>query len=316
MTRKHPQCVAIESDLLATATGEAEAEASRRVERHVDTCPPCRDELERYRVIEGMVGEMRSAPPADEDEGRARERLAARLSDLRRRLMAYGVFPSPIGHVLLARTEDGISLVEYLYDSADPHAALDRVADDAVEDPAALERFYREMLEYLEGGRTHLEWPLDLRLARSDFHRSVLQATADIPYGAVRSYAGLACDLGKPTAARAVAQALRWNPLPIVVPCHRVVGSSGALTGYAGDKIDLKRRLLAVEGVASSASRIPRDAMFVTMPGESYYCLPSCSWVPTAEHPHRFIRFGSRDRAVAAGLAPCSDCRPDVNDPG
>src|SRR3989304_4723326 len=102
------------------------------------------------------------------------------------------------------------------------------LAAPAPEGGAEGEVLYRELLESLEHKRTRLEWPLDLRLARSDFHRRVLEATAGIPYGAIMSSAGVACELGKPSAVRAVAQALRWTPLPIVVPCHRVVGASGA----------------------------------------------------------------------------------------
>jgi len=316
MTSKHPQCLAIEADLVATAAGEATPEAADRVRAHVDGCRPCAEELGRYRAIEDVVGRIRTARRAEADEPRVRERLAARLADLRRRLMTYGVFPSPLGHILLARTEDGVSLVQYLGSGRDPRdCRLGRaMGPDAIEDDAALEAFYRELLAYLEGRRTHLEWPLDLRLARSEFHRDVLRVTAGIPYGAVRSYAGIACDIGKPTAARAVAQALRWNPLPIVVPCHRVVGSSGALVGYAGDKLGLKAQLLAVEGVSTApGTRVPRDAMYVTLPGENFYCLPSCAWIPTAEQPQRLVFFGSRGRAEAAGLVPCGDCRPDLH---
>ena len=316
MSPKHPNCVAIEADLVAAATREAAPEAAQRVQDHVNRCAPCRNDFDRYQAIDGVVGRMRTAPAGGGDEARARERLTARLGELRRRFVSYGIFPSPLGHLLIARSEDGVSLVEYLGSARDVSASrLGKSAGvDAMEDAAALEAFYRELLEYLEGRRTQLEWPLDLRWARSDFHRSVLRATAGIPYGAVCSYTGIACEVGKPTAARAVAQALRWNPLPIVVPCHRVVGSSGALVGYAGEKIGLKQRLLAVEGVRTAAgSRLPRDTMYVTFPGESSYCLPSCAWIPTVEYPHRLIFFGARARAEAAGLAPCSDCRPDLH---
>jgi methylated-DNA-[protein]-cysteine S-methyltransferase len=317
MSPKHPFCVAIEPDLVAAAAGEAAQDAARRVHEHVERCGPCRDNFGRYRAIEGVVGQMRATRPATagDAEVRARERLAARLSDLRRRRMTYGVFPSPLGPLLIARTGDGISLVQYLGSDSDvERSVLGRYADlDAMEDSGTVEAFYRELLDYLEGRRTHLEWPLDLRLTRSEFHRGVLRATAAIPYGAVCSYAGIAYEIGKPTASRAVAQALRWNPLPIVVPCHRVVGSSGALTGYAGDKLDLKRRLLTVEGVATAGStRIPRSSMYVSMPGETSYCLPTCTWIPGVDHPHRFLLFGLRERAEAAGLAPCTDCRPDL----
>jgi methylated-DNA-[protein]-cysteine S-methyltransferase len=316
MSPKHPNCVAIEADLVAAATREAAPAAVQRVQDHVSRCAPCLEDFGRYQAIEGVVGRMRTAPAAGGDETRARERLAARLRELRRRLVSYGIFPSPLGHILIARSEDGVSLVEYLGDAHDVGASrLARGAGvDAREDAAALEAFYRELLDFLEGRRTHLEWPLDFQLARSDFHRSVLQATAAIPYGAVRSYTGIAYEVGKPTAARAVAQALRWNPLPIVVPCHRVVGASGALVGYAGSKVGLKQQLLAVEGVRTIAGlRLPRDTMYVTLPGESAYCLPTCEWIPTAEHPHRFIFFGARARAEAAGLTPCTDCRPDLH---
>jgi O-6-methylguanine DNA methyltransferase len=317
MSPKHPQCVAIEADLVASATGEAAPESDVRVQEHVGRCRTCRQEFGQYRAIEGVVGQMRvPSIRVDDDEARARERLAARLSELRRHRMSYGVFPSPLGHILIARTGDGVSLVEYLGSTGDVGRSVigRRPGLDAMEDSIAVEMFYRELLEYLDGRRTHLEWPLDLRLTRSDFHRGVLRATAAIPYGAVCSYAGIASEVGKPTASRAVAQALRWNPLPIIVPCHRVVGSSGALVGYAGDKLDLKRRLLAVEGVSTpDAARISRSDMYVTLPRESYYCLPTCGWIPGVEHPHRFLLFGSRQRAEAAGLAPCGDCRPDLH---
>ena len=313
MTRKLSQCMALEADLVASAAGEAAPEAARRVQEHVERCGPCRQDFGRYRAIEGMVGGMRAAVS---DDTHARERLVARLGDLSRRRLRYGVFPSPLGPLLIGRSEDGVSLVQYLGPEGDVgRALLGRPhAQDAIEDSLAVESFYRELLEYLEGRRAHLEWPLDFGLARSDFHRGVLRATAAIPYGAVCSYAGLACEIGKPTAARAVAQALRWNPLPIVVPCHRVVGSSGALVGYAGEKVDLKRRLLTLEGVMrAEGARIPRASMYVTMPQERYYCLPTCAWIPAADHPHRFLLFGSRERAEAAGLAPCEDCRPDLH---
>src|SRR5438445_486453 len=130
------------------------------------------------------------------------------------------------------------------------------------------------------GRRTRLEWPLDLRFARSDFERAVLQATSAVPYGAVSSYTGIAGELGKPSAVRAVAQALRHNPVPIVIPCHRIVGVSGDLVGYAGDRIGLKERLLAVEGVPTlhgRTSRIERRGMYHYDPNpDRQYCLPTC----------------------------------------
>jgi O-6-methylguanine DNA methyltransferase len=230
----------------------------------------------------------------------------------------YGVFPSPLGRLLIARSEEGVSLVEYLKAGRGAEGSrLARLAGvEPYEDAGAVEAVYRELLEYVEGRRTRLQWPLDLRLARSAFHRRVLEATAAIPYGGVASYVGVAWRLGKPSAVRAVAQALRWNPLPIVVPCHRVIGASGALTGYAGDRIDLKRRLLALEGVlaerAGAAVRVTYERMYLLAPGEVEYCVPTCPSVQGTD-PQRLIRIGSRERAEAGGLMPCTTCRPDLH---
>src|SRR5437762_9360331 len=284
MTPKASVCQAIEQALLATAIGDADTATAARVDAHTRACAVCREDFGRYRAIDGAVGAWREAPaPAEE---LARARLTSRLADLRRRTLVYRIFPSPLGPILIARSEEGVSCIEYLTGGSDfAHSRLSRVEGvEALLDGAEVEALYRELLEYVEGRRTQLEWPLDLRLARSEFHRAVLQATARIPYGAVRSYAGIAGVLGKPAATRAVAQALRWNPLPIVVPCHRVIGASGALTGYAGDKLTLKQRLLSVEGVPAVQPahdfRVPRDAMYVRSPVGSAYSLPGCPSIP------------------------------------
>jgi len=132
----------------------------------------------------------------------------------------------------------------------------------------------------------------------------------------VRSYAGIAGVLGKPAATRAVAQALRWNPLPIVVPCHRVIGASGALTGYAGNRVMLKQRLLAVEGVrtrkAHADFRIAREAMYVRDRDGREYCLPTCGSLAQRSLTELTL-FAARESAEAVGLTPCTDCRPDLH---
>ena len=171
-------------------------------------------------------------------------------------MVGFGIFPSPLGRILIGRSEQGVALVQYLpADGSLPAHVRRLLGEDAVEDRAATEGLRAELVEYLEGRRARLDWPLDLRRMRSDFQRRVLEATAALPYGAVTSYAGIAARIGAPSAVRPVAQALRWNPLPIVIPCHRVIGSSGALTGYAGRRVELKQRLLAVEGVKTVAAR-------------------------------------------------------------
>jgi len=309
-------CREIEPDLVAVAAGEAAPPAAREVEEHIATCPPCREELAQYRVVEGLVADLRHAPTSGADATLARAQLESRLADLRSRMVAFGLFSSPLGPILIARSEIGVSMVEYLESEAVAPSRLARLAGaNAVESQAQTEALYRELDEYLRGRRTHLEWPLDLRWVRSGFQRRVLDATAQLPYGAVTSYGHIARAIGAPSATRAVAQALRWNPVPIAIPCHRVIGSAGALTGYAGDKVDLKQRLLSLEGVpvvTHGAGRVERRAMYVRYLGEHEYCVPTCgelATMPLAE----LTLYGSREHAEAAGLAPCSSCRPDLH---
>ena len=318
MKAKPQSCLDIENDLVAVATGDAEVGARGRVEDHIGFCAGCRDDYQRYREIEGVVGALRRAPAGPEGATGARERLESRLADLRSRLMMYRVFPSPLGNILIARSEHGVSLVEYLGErSGFKSSRLAQVAGvETQEDGIEVEALYRELLEYLQGKRTRLEWPLDMRLARSDFQRAVMKATVAVPYGAVASYTGIATDVGNRSAVRAVAQALRWNPLPIVVPCHRVIGSSGSLTGYAGDKLSLKTRLLGLEGVPTLSAhrdpRVARESMYVLNRGDVEYCLPTCGSLSSRTLADLTL-FASRERAESAGLAPCTNCRPDLH---
>jgi methylated-DNA-[protein]-cysteine S-methyltransferase len=314
MTSKPKVCVAIEPDLIAAATGEAARPAVERVQVHVAECRGCRQDFARYRAIEGAVGALRSTPPPAGDADAARARLLARLADLRTRLLTFGVFPSPLGPILLARTEHGVSLVEYLdRDDAGASRLLGGAGVETRQDGTALEAFHRELLDFLGGRRTRLDWPLDMRLARSDFERAVLEATAAVPYGAVSSYTGIARDIGRPEAVRAVAQALRHNPVPIVVPCHRIVGLHGDLVGYAGHRTGLKQRLLAVEGVPTDHARVARRAMYHYDPNpDRQYCLPTCGDI--ARRPLGMVRlFARRELAENVGLSPCADCRPDLH---
>jgi len=211
-----------------------------------------------------------------------------------------------------------VALVRYLPAGGSLSASVRRLlGEDAIEDRSATEGLWAELAEYLEGRRARLEWPLDLRRMRSDFQRRVLEATAALPYGGVTSYAGIAARIGMPSAARPVAQALRGNPLPIVIPCHRVIGSTGALIGYAGKRVELKQRLLAVEGVRATSEgphdfKVHRDAMYTLLNGETEYCLPTCGSL--SERPLADLTlFGTREGAETAGFAPCTSCRPDLH---
>jgi methylated-DNA-[protein]-cysteine S-methyltransferase len=317
MSKLPAACREIEPHLLAVAAGEAGSRIIERVEQHVASCVSCREELGHYRTVEAMVHSLRGAPLRGDDPTLARAQLGASLADLRSRLLSFGIFSSPLGPMLIGRSEQGVALVQYLSSSGSLTAGVRRLlGEEAVEDRSATEDLWAELIEYLEGRRARLDWPLDLRRMRSDFQRRVLEATAALPYGGVTSYAGIAARIGVPSAVRPVAQALRWNPLPIVIPCHRVIGSTGALTGYAGRRVELKQRLLAVEGIRTVAVhekfRVRREAMYALMDGEREYCVPTCGSL-SSQPLSVLTLFGTRERAEAAGFAPCTSCRPDLH---
>lgn len=316
MTPPHVSCRQIEPDLVAVASGEAPPTARQAVEEHIERCGPCRQELQQYRAVEDLVAELRQAPVVGADPTLARAQLESRLADLRSRMVSFGLFSSPVGSILIARSELGVSMVEYLESEAEAPSHVARLSGaDVTENRADVEGLYRELEDYLQGRRIRLDWPLDLRWVRSAFQRRVLEATARLPYGAVTSYGRIARDIGAPTAIRAVAQALRRNPVPIAIPCHRVIGSTGDLTGYAGNKVHLKERLLSLEGVpvvTHGATYVRRRAMYVRYHADTEYCVPTCGSLATTPLAELTL-FGSRERAESIGLTPCSSCRPDLH---
>jgi methylated-DNA-[protein]-cysteine S-methyltransferase len=125
-----------------------------------------------------------------------------------------------------------------------------KISPRIVEAPAPLEPARRELEEYFGGGRRRFELRLDWTLV-GGFGRRVLRVTSQIPYGGVQSYAEVAADAGSPRGSRAAGNALGSNPLPIVIPCHRVLRSGGALGGYGGGP-ERKRWLLELEGALPS----------------------------------------------------------------
>ena len=166
--------------------------------------------------------------------------------------VAYATFDSPLGTLLLAATPRGLVRVAYLNgDEADVLEYLaDTVSPRILAAPRRLDEPRRELDEYFEGTRRRFEVPLDWRLTRG-FTRRVLEATARIPYGATATYKQVATEAGNALAFRAAGNALGSNPIPIIVPCHRILHSGGGLGGYTGG-LDRKRVLLGVEGYSGS----------------------------------------------------------------
>ena len=162
---------------------------------------------------------------------------AARFAALAPADVFYTEIDTPVGRLLAARTQRGLARLAYedVNDGAD--AVLDdlsvRLSPRILENPARLDDVRRELDEYFEHKRTDFDLAIDFAAVRGDFARRLLRACARIPYGATSSYREMATRAGSPAAVRAAGNALGANPIPIVVPCHRVIGADGSLTGFA-----------------------------------------------------------------------------------
>jgi methylated-DNA-[protein]-cysteine S-methyltransferase len=164
--------------------------------------------------------------------------------------VAYRIVDSPVGALLVAATELGLVRVAFAVEDHDAvlqHLA-DRVSPRILLAPGRLDVVAEELDEYFAGARTTFDVPLDWRLS-AGFRSTVLHHLPEIAYGHTASYATVAQLAGNPRAVRAVGSACATNPLPVVVPCHRVVRSDGAMGGYLGGA-DAKRTLLTLEAAA------------------------------------------------------------------
>ena len=177
-----------------------------------------------------------------------RERLVARAKKEGLATVGYDLLPSPLGPLWVAISPKGVAAIHY---GAEPSPAelrrLVRVyGPGIVPDHKRSSALARELDQYFNGTRREFDIEYDLS-GLTPFQIRVLNATAKIPFGSVSTYGAIAKRAGNQKASRAAGGALNQNPIPIIVPCHRVVGSNGALVGYAGG-LDVKRRLLGIEG--------------------------------------------------------------------
>jgi methylated-DNA-[protein]-cysteine S-methyltransferase len=207
------------------------------------------NEQAQSTALEGALrrGDGQNAHETAEAE-RAAERLRSRIAQEGLADVSYGTVDSPFGPLLLAATKRGV--VRLAFPEEDVEEVLDRLAQHLspriVESSGPLEGARRELDEYFAGQRRSFEMALDWTLIGT-FGQRVLRAASAIPYGGVLSYAEIASEAGSPRGSRAAGSALGANPIPIVIPCHRVLRKGGALGGYAGG-LERKRWLLELEG--------------------------------------------------------------------
>jgi methylated-DNA-[protein]-cysteine S-methyltransferase len=198
------------------------------------------------------MNELLDAFPVEgSDVDRLRARLTAAAEAEGILDVAYRTVDTPVGPLLLAATEQGLIRVAYPNQGHDAvlQALADRVSPRVLHAPGRLDPVARQLDDYFAGRRQRFDVPLDWRLS-TGFRSTVLHHLAiDVDYGHTASYAALAALAGNPKAVRAVGTACATNPLPVVVPCHRVVRSDGAIGNYAGG-VEAKRTLLELEAVA------------------------------------------------------------------
>jgi methylated-DNA-[protein]-cysteine S-methyltransferase len=191
--------------------------------------------------------------PTNAEMSRLRGALADRAEQDDLLDVAYRTVDSPVGSLLLAATPLGLVRVAYASENHDAILAklAAQVSPRVLYAPVRLDSAARELDEYFAGRRRSFDVPLDFRLSHG-FRRAVHLHLREIGYGRTESYAEVAAAAGSPAAVRAVGSACATNPLPVVVPCHRVVRSDGSLGGYVGGA-DAKRGLLAMEASGAQA---------------------------------------------------------------
>jgi methylated-DNA-[protein]-cysteine S-methyltransferase len=177
------------------------------------------------------------------------DRFAARANEDGLVDVAYAAVDTPLGTGLVAATPKGLVRVGLPNEEAEDVLAglAEAVSPRVLEFPGRLDEARRELDEYFEGRRGRFELPLDWRLSHPGFYRRVLRATARVPFGEVITYSEAAQRAGNPRAFRAAGTALGSNPIPIVVPCHRVIRAGGEIGNYGGGP-QMKRFLLELEG--------------------------------------------------------------------
>ena len=224
-----------------------------------------------FELIARVLGEGELSPETRRwlETGEGRRELAAYRRTLRalnraydreaaspsRRVAYYTALDTPVGHLFVAATEAGLVRVSFRQSEAAFVSELRRhLKTETVKAPQKMTGIVAQLQAYLGRRRQAFDLPIDLSLA-TPFQRSVLLAALQIPRGHTATYAEIARRIGRPRAARAVGQALSRNPVPIIVPCHRVLASDGSLRGYLGSRgTQTKARLLELEGVARRAT--------------------------------------------------------------
>lgn len=251
--------------------------------------------------VEAALGGLTVAAPETLAEATL---LAVGLAD------TYAELPSPLGPILVAWNGRGVSAVATADDPAAFEERFAREVHRPIRRAESLPAALRRAIERRLSGDRSARIELDLR-GRTEFERAVWMKALEIPRGEVRPYAWIAAEIGRPKAVRAVGSALGHNPVPLIVPCHRVVRSDGMIGQYSLGGPSNKRTILAAEGLdPDELERLARTGVrFVGSDTTSIYCLPTCHNARRITPRHRVL-FRVAGEPERAGFRACRECRP------
>ena len=222
----------------------------------------------------------------------------------------YWTLDTSIGTVFVAHSRAGISMVTRARSAADFEKTFqNRFGRPVARETAPMPRNVRALaLGRLRGAESGLRF--DLR-GLSEFEQAVLRKALEIPPGEVRPYSWIAREIGRPDAVRATGSALAKNPVPLLIPCHRVVRSDGHIGNYSLGGPRNKRTLLQSEGAqpATLEKLAAAGVRYFGNEKERYFCFPTCGGIDSLLKDNR-VRFASEQQALAAGYRPCETCRP------
>jgi O-6-methylguanine DNA methyltransferase len=264
------------------------------------------------RKLEAFFEDGADFPDAMVDEllRQARLRLVPALDRIRRPRARVAVIDCSIGRLLAAQSTRGLVALRFM-DSDDTISILIVLSRhfDVVEDDAVASEIGAEIERLMQGDSGAISArAVDLSLVESDFQRRALTRLRRVPAGSVISYQGLAEAIGMPSAQRAIGNTVASNPVPIYVPCHRVIRSDGSLGNYGGGP-ERKLKLLRAEGFGVDLQRrIPPEAVYGHW-ASRIFCRPTCSAVRRAER-RRWLIFANPEQAHRFGMRACKLCHP------
>ncbi|HZC45852.1 MAG TPA: methylated-DNA--[protein]-cysteine S-methyltransferase [Candidatus Acidoferrum sp.] len=249
------------------------------------------------RLIDSMIGDTRP-------------RIERAMKILRRPQACVGVIPSQLGRLMVAESDRGIAAIHFLWtDGAERTLAMLRKKFDLIENEPSARRIEAEIARVFKGDFSAMDHPLDLSLVESEFKLRAYTSLRRVPPGAVITYHQLAAAIGKPDAQRAIGTTMATNPIPIFVPCHRVIKSDGTIGNYGGG-VDNKLKLLRAEGFEVGGDlRLPSRAVM----GHRHtkiFCRPECSAARRAD-PNNALLYADAGHARHEGLRACKLCKPE-----